>query len=152
VQNVVTYDVVIAVDNPDRILMPGMTAYVNIRVADRKDVLLVPNAALRFRPAAAMVTAERPRVQGNPGGNKNGEGRREGGGGREGRAQGRSGTVYVLAGGQPKAVKVQVGITDSRLTEITESELKEGDLVIIEDRQAPAKSAGVGGPAGPRLF
>jgi len=153
VQNVVTYDVVIAVDNPDRILMPGMTAYVNIRVADRKGVLLVPNAALRFRPAAATVAAERPRAQSNSGGSKNGEGRREGRGeGREGRAQGKSGTVYVLAGGQPKAVKVQVGITDNRLTEITEGELKEGDPVIIEDRQEPAKSAGAGRPTGPRLF
>ena len=48
--NVVTYDVVINVDNPEQILLPGMTAYVSIAVAERKDVLLVPNAALRFKP------------------------------------------------------------------------------------------------------
>src|SRR5206468_7893308 len=49
-QNVVTYDVVIAVDNPDQILLPGMTAYVNIVVARRQGVPVVSNAALRFRP------------------------------------------------------------------------------------------------------
>ncbi len=52
-QNVVTYDVVVSVDNPDQVLLPGMTAYVNIVVAQRKDVLMVPNAALRFRPSDA---------------------------------------------------------------------------------------------------
>ena len=52
-QNVVTYDVVVSVDNPDQILLPGMTAYVNIVVAERNDALLVPNAALRYKPADA---------------------------------------------------------------------------------------------------
>ncbi len=50
VSNVVTYDVVVNVNNPEQILLPGMTAYVNIAVAERKDVLLVPNAALRYKP------------------------------------------------------------------------------------------------------
>ncbi len=57
-QNVVTYDVVVSVENPDQMLMPGMTAYVNIVVAQRKDVLMVPNAALRFRPADAGKSAQ----------------------------------------------------------------------------------------------
>ncbi len=158
VQNVVTYDVVIAVDNPDQILMPGMTAYVNIMVAQRKDTLLVPNAALRFRPADAAKPAEKVRAPGGDVG-KSGEGRREGREGhkegREGRerSQGRSGTVYVLANGQPKAVKVEIGITDNRMTEITGGGLKEGDMLIIEDRQIPAKSATVAPrQSGPRLF
>ena len=56
-QNVVSYDVVVAVDNPEQILMPGMTAYVNIIVAERKNVLLIPNAALRFKPQEAPETA-----------------------------------------------------------------------------------------------
>ena len=55
VSNVVTYDVVVNVDNPEQILLPGMTAYVSIAVAERKNVLLVPNAALRFKPANAEV-------------------------------------------------------------------------------------------------
>jgi hypothetical protein len=56
---VVTYNVVVEVDNPEQILLPGMTAYVNIVVAQRKDVLLVPNAALRFKPAEAAQERRR---------------------------------------------------------------------------------------------
>ena len=52
-QNVVTYNVRINVANPEQVLLPGMTAYVNIAVAQHNDVLLVPNAALRFKPADA---------------------------------------------------------------------------------------------------
>jgi HlyD family secretion protein len=130
-QNVVTYDVVVAVDNPEQILMPGMTAYVNILVASRKDVQLVPNSALRFRPADAG-----PRDK--PRGEKPQEGRKEGQGG----------TVYILENGQPKAVRISVGITNNRMTEVVGGGLKEGDAVIVEDRQPPAKS----GTPGMRLF
>jgi HlyD family secretion protein len=49
-QNVVTYNVRVSLSNPEQILLPGMTAYVSIGVASRQDVLLVPNAALRFKP------------------------------------------------------------------------------------------------------
>ena len=59
-QNVVSYDVVVAVDNPEQILMPGMTAYVNIIVAERKNVLLVPNAALRFKPQEVLQETAAP--------------------------------------------------------------------------------------------
>jgi HlyD family secretion protein len=127
-QNVVTYDVVVAVDNPEQILMPGMTAYVNILVAQRKDVLLVPNAALRFRPADAAPRGARK--------SPDGSGR--------GKPEGQTGTVYVIEGGQPKPVRVSVGITDNRMTEVVDGELKEGDAVIVEDRQPPAKPAAPG--------
>src|ERR1051326_8083800 len=50
VQNVVTYNVVIDVDNPDQKLKPGMTANLTITIDERNDVLKVPNAALRFMP------------------------------------------------------------------------------------------------------
>lgn len=132
-QNVVTYDVVIAVDNPEQILMPGMTAYVNILVAQRKDVLLVANAALRFRPVDAGPRSEKPQ-----------ENRKEG----KGKPEGQSGTVYVLSNGQPKPVRISVGITDNRMSEMVGGELKEGDVVIVEDREPPAKP----GAPGMRLF
>lgn len=121
-QNVVTYDVVIAVDNPEQILMPGMTAYVNILVAQRQGALLVPNAALRFRPTEAAPRSD-----------KAAEGRKEAS------KDGRSGSVYVLADGQPKQLRISIGITDNRMTEVLGGELKEGDAVIVEDRQPPAK-------------
>jgi HlyD family secretion protein len=141
-QNVVTYDVVIGVDNPDLILMPGMTAYVNILVAERKAALLVPTAALRFRPADA--SARNP-AGGPPRGDRPPEGRKEG----KGRSDGPSGTVYILDNGQPKPVRIRTGITDSRQTEVLGGELKEGAEVVVEDRQPPAKS---NKPPGMRLF
>ena len=137
-QNVVTYDVVIAVDNPEQILMPGMTAYVNILVAQRQGVLLVPNAALRFRPAAAAPRADRARGEKAP------EGRSEG----KAKPEGPGGTVYVIRNGQPQAVRISVGITDNRMTEVVGGDIKEGDAVIVEDRQPPAKP----GAPGMRLF
>jgi len=135
-QNVVTYDVVVSVENEDQALMPGMTAYVNIVVAQRKDILVVPNSALRFRPVDA---AKRP-----PGDKPKGEGRKEKKDGVQ------MGTVYVLENGQPKAVRISVGITDNKMTEVLAGELKDSDAVIVEDRQPPTKT-GSGGP-GMRLF
>ena len=65
VQNVVTYTTVITVPNPDRTLLPGMTANVRVQVDRREDVLRVPNAALRFRPPAdgADAPAGTPRAR-----------------------------------------------------------------------------------------
>lgn len=126
-QNVVTYDVVIAVDNPEQILMPGMTAYVNILVAERKDALLVPSAALRFRPADPAVRSDKAL------GKKLQDGRSKG------KPDGQSGSVYVLESGKPKQVRVVTGITDNRMTEILGGELKENDMVIVEDRRPPPK-------------
>jgi len=113
-QNVVTYDVVVSVNNPEEILLPGMTAYVNITTAERHNVLLVPNAALRFKPQES--------------GDKQG-GRRE-------RQEEDRGTVYVLRGKQLKAVSVAIGITDNRFTEVLSGALKAGDEVVVEDTQA----------------
>jgi HlyD family secretion protein len=134
-QNVVTYNVVVSVDNLDQALMPGMTAYVNIVVAQRKDVLMVPNAALRFRPADAAKMR-------NGGDKPKGDGRGKG-------DATPMGTVYVLENGQPRAARISVGITDNRMTEVLGGELKDGDAVIVEDRQPPAKANS--GP-GMRMF
>jgi HlyD family secretion protein len=124
-QNVVTYDVVVAVDNPEQILLPGMTAYVNITVAQRKQALLVPNAALRFHPAQAAAPAD---------------GKRETAQG-EAQGAGIGGTVYVLENGQPKPVRVTVGITDNHVFEALGDKLKPGDRVIVSDRQAGTGSS-----------
>ncbi len=159
-QNVVTYNVVVAVDNPEQILMPGMTAYVNIMVATRKNVLMLPNAALRFRPAEAAPRPEQPRADGR--GDGRGEGRSEGRKDEGGKGSGKGknkiegeapmGTVYVLDNGQPKAVRVAVGITDNRNTEVIGGELKEGDKLIVEDRQPPAAKSGAASGPGMRMF
>ncbi len=152
-QNVVTYDVVVAVDNPEQILLPGMTAYVNITTAQQDDVLMVPNAALRLhlseanaksgsaKPAdAGNSNPDRPAAANNHGGHSDGEHEAAGG---------TRGTVYVLDNGQPKAVRIVTGITDNRMTELVGGELKEGDTIITADRQPPAKAQS---SRSPRLF
>ena len=147
-QNVVTYNVVVEVDNPDQILLPGMTAYVNIVVAQKKDVLLVPNAALRFKPGSDADKSAKPaaeRMPPPPGMDQAGGGPRPGAGdpaaasGQRGkRKDTASGTVYVVNGEKLKPLSVQIGITDSRNTEITGGELKAGDRVVVGENIAGA--------------
>jgi HlyD family secretion protein len=115
-QNVVTYNVVVSVENPEQILLPGMTAYVNIIVAEKHDVVLVPNAALRFRPKDIE--------QKKSGGKRN---KKDG--------EGLGGTVYVLTNSKPEPVRIRVGISDNKVTELLAGELKAGDSVIVEDTQ-----------------
>ena len=134
--NVVTYDVVVDVDNPEQILMPGMTAYVSIAVEEREDVLLVPNVALRFKPA----NAESPKRNGGEAA-KNGKPKRDA----------FSGTVYVLQGGALVPVAVTLGITDNRNTEIVGGELKVGDQVVLGDALA-GKPQTTSNPTMRRMF
>src|SRR5690349_21179259 len=115
VQNVVTYDAVIDVANDDLKLKPGMTATVSVITDRRRDVLAVPNAALRFRPEAAGAPGQRPRAAQAAGGGAGAGSRQRGQGGGEGSwRRDRGGdneeggvpeqakrTVYVLEGGKP---------------------------------------------------
>jgi HlyD family secretion protein len=127
VQNVVTYDVVIGVANPDLKLFPGMTANVKILIDRHKDVLKIPNAALRFHPADAA-----PRKTQRPAAGAGGA-RRPGANGQQ--------TVWVMDGEsrKPRPVQVTVGITDGNYTEISGGDLKAGDPAIVA---AFSKSAG----------
>jgi HlyD family secretion protein len=151
-QNVVTYNVRVNVENPDQVLLPGMTAYVNIGVAKRDDVLLVPNAALRFKPAdAAEKKAENGQKTPSsaPGTKSPGEmANKPGMGGGEKKSKkrdGQSGTVHILAGDEIKPVSVQLGITDNRNTEIISGDLKAGDRVVTgENSTAGGKPSSVG--------
>ena len=139
-QNVVTYDVVVNVDNPEQLLMPGMTAYVSIAVAERKGVLLVPNAALRFKPANAD---NQKRSGGHPGGAPSG--------GATPKRDVFAGKVYVLEQGELVPLSVSLGITDNRNTEITGGDLKAGDQVIAGEAQAAGKQK-TGGTPPMRMF
>jgi len=131
-QNVVTYNVVVSVDNPDQTLLPGMTAYVNIAVDKREEALLVPNGALRFKPADApsLKPGEKPMKR---------------------KRDASAGTVYVLRDGELKPVGVALGITDNRHTEVTGGDLKAGDKVAVGDAQ-PAAPAGSRKSVGVRMF
>ena len=126
VQNVVSYDTVIEVNNDDLKLKPGMTATVTIIIAHRDEALRLGGAAFRYRPPEPSPSpkATTPDATAAP----RGEGRR-GGGRRSEEAQSER-TVYVLRDGKPTAVQVRVGISDGINTEIIEG-LNEGDEVII---------------------
>ena len=117
VQNVVTYDTVIAVENPDMKLKPGMTANVSIIIAQRDNVLSLPNAALRFRPAEVATSAV-PAVAGSSSAGKRDKAERR-----------FARTVYALQDGKPAPVKIKIGISDGIYTEVTDG-LSESNQVI----------------------
>ena len=138
-QNVVTYNVRISVANPEHILLPGMTAYVTIGVQSRDDVLLVPNAALRFKPAEAVVDKA-------SGGDKAAEKMpaAEAGGGKGKKRAGQGATIHVLAEGKLQPVNVRLGITDGRNTEVLGGEptslLQPGARVVVGENASGGKA------------
>lgn len=133
VQNVVNYDVVISVENADLKLLPGMTAYVNVLLSERKGVLRVPAAAFRFKPpakpgeAAAPGKAEGKRRPAGAAGDQRAAGARQGG---ANEAEGRLRPLYVLRGKELERVMVRTAATDKRFVEILPGTLKAGDLVV----------------------
>jgi len=161
-QNVVSYDTVVSVENRDLKLKPGMTANTSIVVADRENVLKVPNAALRFRPPDASTeqrapsATPRPRGETSGGRGQQGPGRSGGEGGRRPRGERASTrTVYTLASTNPEpssvAAKlvprqVKTGISDGVFTEILEG-LDEGDTVVV-GLNAPDTPRMTGAPGG----
>lgn len=168
VQNVVTYDAVIDVDNRDLRLRPGMTANVTIVYAERREALAISNAALRFRPPFAAGGGF-----GHNGGGERGE-RGGGGGGHRGPRSGGVGgdpsgasaasadpdapeekTVWAMRGGAPQQLKIHAGLTDGTVTEVVDG-LNEGDLVVTDmegdGEGAPSTSGGGRPPGGFRMF
>src|SRR5437660_495660 len=148
VQNVVTYDTVIGVSNPDLKLKPGMTANVPIILARKDDVLQLKNAALRYRPAeAGPPSSQNTASQGGsrpPGTMRQSMGRRE--------QKTSERTVYVLSSSRLTPVQIKTGISDGVVTEVIEG-LKEGDLVVTAEMAAksqPASTSANPFSAGPR--
>jgi HlyD family secretion protein len=118
-QNVVTYDVIVSVDNPELRLKPGMTANVTVVVAKRDDALRVPTAALRFRPPADADGRGAAAAGGPPAGSR----------------------VWAPEGdGGLRAIPVTTGITDDRFTEVTRG-LGAGQRVVVALRREPAAGA-----------
>ena len=120
--NVVTYAAIIDAPNPELKLKPGMTATVTIEVARREDVLRVPAAALRFKPAADVLTSQGLKAP-----------------------AGKSPTLWVSTNGQLSATTVQVGATDATYTEILSPALPEGTQVVT--RAVTAASTTSAAPA-----
>ena len=124
VQNVVTYDVVLSVDNSDLALIPGMTASTQIIIDQRNDVLRVSNQALRYVPGGLSAL----RGAGSAPTNKQPE-------------------AWVLRDGRPVAVAVVTGLSDDNFTEIVSGDLRTNDLVIsAESSGAASNQAGLPPP------
>ncbi|HEY6802769.1 MAG TPA: efflux RND transporter periplasmic adaptor subunit [Pyrinomonadaceae bacterium] len=172
VQNVVTYNVVFDVDNPEQKLKPGMTANLTITIDERNDVLKVPNSALRFRPQTAAA-------QGRSGNNAGAGGAAQSGGQRRAQQQqngdatgaqnetrvtpstspvlaGQTRIVWVLGTDKkPQARKIVVGLSDGTSTEVVSGNLQEGDVIIIGETissdsksQTSTQAPGFGGQRG----
>jgi HlyD family secretion protein len=131
--NVVTYQTLLDVKNDDLSLRPGMTATSTIIAVERKDVLLVPNTALRFNPQSAGAAAK-------SGGNimNSVMPRMPRTGPKKSATGGAAKQVWVLKEGVPVAVAVTPGISDGRMTEITAGDLTEGMAVITDQRAGAA--------------
>ncbi len=141
-QNVVTYVVVIGVDNKELKLKPGMTANVSIETARKENVLKLPAAALRFKPKGGKGSKDARDAKEKPAGAdprkmKKGAGQQ----------------VFILSAEQkPVAVPIKTGITNDGQVELVEGTLKENDEVIVEQLSSQKKSGGMGGgPMGPRF-
>ena len=118
-QNVVTYDVVLDVDNPDGKLRPGMTANVLILIVEKKQVVAVPNEALRFRPSAtASETGTGLHIPTDAPPDATGAARQ-------------SAAVYVLCSGRAERAAVKTCVTDGNLTEVL-SGLEPGTAVVLD--------------------
>jgi HlyD family secretion protein len=118
VQNVVTYDVVVKVDNVDLKLKPGMTANVSLIISSKKGVLRISNAALRFSPGDLKK-----------------------GGGVDG-----SNAAWILENEKPKRVKIVTGISDGNFTELVSGDLKDGEEVIVDLLTKTKKQQSSSGP------
>ncbi len=158
-QNVVTYPVIVEVANPDRQLRPTMTANVSIEVARVRNVLRIPNAALRWRPEAKPDSAEeRAAAIGQGGGavaaaRQAGAGARSGGGGgRRGRGPTAAQTVYKLPTGaeEPAPAEVKTGISDGRVTQVVSGQVAEGETVVTgaATLRSDAPAGAIGGTGG----
>jgi HlyD family secretion protein len=173
VQNVVTYDAVIEVENPDLKLRPGMTANATIVYDRREDALRVPNAALRFRPPPALadsaapllaaISASLPPAEAPP------PAPRDHGTNPAARASGSAGpapsasarprrgprvttdpsnkVLWVMRGNKPVPVAVRVGLTDGSFTEVVSGDVQEGDAVVLEAASGDDPGAATAKPA-----
>lgn len=154
VDNVVTYVTVIEVKNEKKELRPGMTANVSILLAEKKEVIVVPNAALRFKPPQPGQTSQ----TGSAGPSAGGEGRSRSGGAPSGRPRAggdgeRKRNLYRLEGGVPKPFEVTTGISDGAFTEVV-SGLNEGETVVTgvvlnKPTASTPTASPFGGPGGP---
>ena len=152
-QNVVTYVTVIAVDNKELKLKPGMTANVTVETQRKDNLLKVPSAALRFKPKSVKDTkGDKKGMTGKNGGDRPEMAAKAGRPAADGKPARKEGgqTVYMLnAEGKPVPVSISTGITDGSFVEVVSGALNEGDDVVVEQVSQQKKKGGM--PMGPRF-
>ena len=136
-ENVVTYTTYLNVDNADLLLRPGMTASATVTTAERRNVLLVPNSALRFTPrtSAEQDFSGSAATMFMPRGPHNGSSKRV----KEDISASQSvreRTVYILRNGDAVPVSIKTGLTDGTRTEVISGDLKDGDQVVVDQQRA----------------
>ncbi|OIJ44010.1 efflux RND transporter periplasmic adaptor subunit [Massilia timonae] len=145
VQNVVTYNVVLDVDNADELLKPGMTAQVRLVVANRPDVLRIPTTALRFRLSEEEQAAERKKAKATDKDVKQVAAKPAPAAAQDDDVAFRSASetarmfkIYKLdAMNQPQPVDIRTGLSNFRYTEVLSGDLKPGDRVVTRALSQP---------------
>ncbi len=122
-QNVVTYTVIVGVANPDGALLPGMTANATFLVSDHAAALLIPNAALSYKPADFKPTKRRA-------------------------GDAATLTVFVLAGSSPAPRRIRIGASDADNSIVTGGDLRAGDRIITADNLKGGPKGSVLAPPG----
>ncbi|MEJ2092913.1 MAG: efflux RND transporter periplasmic adaptor subunit [Syntrophobacterales bacterium] len=149
-QNVVTYTVEVNTDNKDGKLIPYLTANLKFMVAERNNVLMVPNAALRWIPQPDQIAPQVRQVLGER--KRNNPGGQEASAGKEDTGRPRQGVLWIPQGKYVKPMKVSLGLSDGSLTEVQNPKLKEGMQVVlgeqIEGKSAPSTAS----PFTPKIF
>ena len=151
VQNVVTYTVIVLVDNAQGKLLPGMTANASIAVATAKHALTIPLQALSYRPAqgAAPRRSARPASSGASSASRTSPWGQTGSGAAGAVISGQRGTLFVLRDGKPQPVAVRVDLVSGMQAAVTpvRGTLKSGDSVIVGDGSNRTRTAVTGNPA-----
>ncbi|MAD47209.1 MAG: efflux transporter periplasmic adaptor subunit [Oceanospirillaceae bacterium] len=135
---VVSYETILDVDNEDLALLPGMTAVTDIKVKSAENVLTVSSAALRYTPASETTAEEQPGADKKSGGGMlffpgpRRDNRKKGMGDFSGSVENKEFTIWVLRNNQPQPVTIKTGMTDGLRSEIAESDLQEGDEIIVD--------------------
>ena len=152
-ENVVSYTVVVSVNNANGKLLPGMTATIDFMTGSVKNALLVPNAAVRFRPTEEMRAQVRKRAQGSNGESADGQRGQWGGAGRNASANGPGNSTasgrprnvtllwYLDEQGKLEVARVHTGLTDGQRTEVKGESIKEAMQVIVGVTQTEPTTA-----------
>ena len=149
-QNVVTYTVEVNTDNSDGKLIPYLTANLKFMVAERNNILMVPNAALRWTPqpdqidpGVRQVLRERKRKK---------SGDQEASVSKEDKDGPRQGVLWVPQGNHLKPIRVTLGLTDGSLTEVQSPKLKEGMQVVLGEQLKEESATSTASPFTPKIF